>query len=410
MKETDNPIKSILSVPVIVAALGYFVDIYDLLLFSIVRKPSLEAIGLTGQALTDTGLFLLNVQMAGLLIGGLLWGVLGDKIGRIKILFGSILTYSLANIANGFVDSVWQYSALRLIAGIGLAGELGAGVTLVLETLPQKHRGWGTMVVASVGVAGAVLANIIAKNFDWRIAYFIGGGLGLLLLLLRISAHESGMYQKTESRPGIKRGNFLSLFTNWKRFSKYAKSILVALPLWYSVGLLMTLSPEFGKAFNLSVPVKAGDAVMYFYIGLVIGDFLSGALSQMLRSRRNVILLFILLYAGILAFFFYHPQLSTFEFYMICLVMGGTCGYWAIFITSAAEQFGTNLRSTVASTAPNFIRASVIPISFSFAQLKPHLGFTQSAALVGLVCLLISFASAWFLDETYHKDLDYTEE
>lgn len=410
MKENQSPLKSIFSVPVIVAALGYFVDIYDLLLFSIVRKPSLEAIGLTGQALTDTGLFLLNVQMAGLLVGGLLWGVLGDKIGRIKILFGSILTYSLANIANGFVDSVWQYSALRLIAGIGLAGELGAGITLVLESLPQKHRGWGTMIVASVGVAGAVLANIIAKNFDWRIAYFIGGGLGLLLLLLRISAHESGMFQKAESKPGIRRGNFLSLFTKWSRFSKYAKSILVALPLWYSVGLLMTLSPEFGKAFNLAAPVKAGDSVMYFYIGLVIGDFLSGALSQLFRSRRNVILLFILLYAGILAFFFYHPQLSNFEFYMICLVMGGTCGYWAIFITSAAEQFGTNLRSTVASTAPNFIRASVIPISLGFAQLKPHLGFTGSAALVGLVCLVISFASAWFLDETYHKDLDYMEE
>ncbi|MES2664213.1 MAG: MFS transporter [Pseudomonadota bacterium] len=410
---SDNQIsawRAVLSAPVIIAALGYFVDIYDLLLFSIVRIPSLQSLGLEGQHLTDQGLFLLNVQMAGLLIGGVLWGILGDKIGRLKILFGSIFLYSTANLLNGFVQNVPQYAILRFIAGVGLAGELGAGITLVLESLPNRLRGYGTMVVAGVGVAGAILAGIIAQHFDWRISYFIGGGLGFLLLFLRIGVHESGMFREMESASHVKRGDFLSLFTNWKRFTKYTKSIMVALPLWYSVGILMTLSPEFGKVLGITTPISAGDSIMGFYLGLVIGDFASGALSQWIESRRKVIILFITVYAFILGIFLFFPTTTATSFYVVCALMGIACGYWAIFVTSAAEQFGTNIRATVASTAPNFIRGTVIPITFFFQLWKEPLGFVGSALAVGVICTIIAFVCAWRLEETYGKDLNYVEE
>ncbi len=401
--------KIVLSAPVIIAALGYFVDIYDLLLFSIVRIPSLKSLGLEGQALTDQGLFLLNMQMAGLLLGGILWGILGDKIGRLKILFASIFLYSAANVLNGLVQNVPQYAALRLLAGIGLAGELGVGITLVLESLPNRLRGYGTMIVASVGVSGAVLAGIVAKTFDWRAAYFIGGGLGFLLLFFRIGVFESGMFRSMETAEHIKRGDFLSLFTSWKRFSKYFKSIMVAVPLWFSAGILMTLSPEFGKEFGITTPIIAGDSIMAFYLGLVVGDFASGGLSQWMQSRRKVILLFLGMYSVVLACFLLWPQNTSMGFYIMCGLMGFTCGYWAIFVTSAAEQFGTNIRATVASTAPNFIRGTVIPITFFFQLWKAPLGFVGSALAVGAICLVIATVCAWRLQETYGKDLDYVE-
>jgi hypothetical protein len=399
----------VLSAPVIIAALGYFVDIYDLLLFSIVRIPSLKSLGLEGQMLTDQGLFLLNMQMAGLLIGGILWGILGDKMGRLKILFGSIFLYSAANILNGFVQNVPQYAVLRFLAGVGLAGELGAGITLVLESLPPRLRGYGTMIVAGVGVSGAVLAGVIAKNFDWRMAYFIGGGLGFLLLFLRIGVYESGMFRAMETAEHVKRGDFLSLFTNWKRFCKYFKSIMVAVPLWYSAGILMTLSPEFGKIFGIATPIVAGDSIMAFYLGLVVGDFASGGLSQWMQSRRKVILLFLGVYSVVLGVFLFFPQSTALGFYIMCGVMGVACGYWAIFVTSAAEQFGTNIRATVASTAPNFIRGTVIPITFFFQLWQEPLGFVGSALAVGVICLVIAFICAWRLQETYGKDLNYVE-
>lgn len=401
-------ISAILTIPVIVSSLGYFVDIYDLLLFSIVRIPSLKSLGLQGQELLDQGVFLLNTQMAGMLLGGILWGVLGDKKGRVKILFGSIFLYSIANIANGFVNSVEGYAAWRFIAGIGLAGELGAGITLVLETLPKETRGYGTMVVASVGVAGAVLANFIAKYFAWRIAYFIGGGLGMLLLILRISVFESGMFKEIAGM-NISKGNFLHLFTNRQRFMKYMKSILIGLPAWFSVGILITFSPEFAKALSISEPINAGEAVMFCYIGLVFGDFASGFLSQRLRSRKKVVFLFLILFCIVAALYFMLHNVSASIFYSVCTALGFSIGYWAVFVTIAAEQFGTNLRATVASTVPNFIRGTVIPITFSFQIAKKYFGILYGGAIVGAICLLISFYALYKLEETFSKDLNYIE-
>ncbi len=400
----------ILTVPVIVSALGYFVDIYDLILFSIVRVQSLKAIGLEGQALLDKGVFLLNMQMAGMLLGGIFWGILGDKKGRVRILFGSIFLYSVANVANGMVTSIGQYAFWRFVAGIGLAGELGAGITLVLENLPQRSRGYGTMVVATVGVTGAVLANIIAKNFDWRIAYVIGGGLGLMLLVARLSVYESGMYREVAAQPHVRKGNFISLFTSRARFLKYLRSVLIGLPIWFCVGILITFSPEFAKALSVTGPVSAGEAVMFCYIGLVFGDFLSGFLSQYFRSRKKIVLLFLVLTCGMTGLYFMQQGATAGQFYLVCLAIGVAVGYWAIFITIAAEQFGTNLRATVASTVPNFIRGAVIPITFFFQLLKGHAGIIQSAIIVGSVCLVIAFAALYGLEETFSRELNYTEE
>ena len=402
--------RDIFTIPVIVSALGYFVDIYDLILFSIVRIPSLKSLGLEGQALLDQGVFLLNMQMAGMLLGGIFWGILGDKKGRVKILFGSIFLYSLANIANGTVDSIWSYALWRFIAGIGLAGELGAGITLVLENLPQQTRGYGTMVVASVGVTGAILANFVSRYFQWRVAYFIGGGLGLMLLIARVSVYESGMYSEIACRLNISKGNFISLFTSRARFFKYMRSVLIGLPIWFCVGILITFSPEFAKALYISGPVNAGESVMFCYIGLVFGDFLSGFLSQYFRNRKKIVLLFLLMTCAVTAYYFTQQNLSASMFYLSCLALGFAVGYWAIFITIAAEQFGTNLRATVASTVPNFIRGAVIPITFFFQMAKKQFGIMQAAIIVGGVCLAIAFYALYGLEETFSKKLNYIED
>lgn len=401
--------KDILSVPVIVAALGYFVDIYDLILFSIVRVQSLKAIGLSGQELLDKGVYLLNMQMAGMFFGGILWGILGDKKGRVKILFGSIFLYSIANIANGFVDSVGSYALWRFIAGVGLAGELGAGVTLVLENLPKHSRGYGTMIVATVGVSGAILANYIAKAFDWRTAYFIGGGLGMVLLIMRIGVYESGMYKQIKET-AVSKGNFFILFTDKQRFFKYMNSILIGLPIWFCVGILITFSPEFAKAMNVSGTVNAGEAVMFCYIGLVFGDFISGFLSQYFRSRKKIVLSFLMLSSISIALYFMLRGASSSLFYLTCGIIGFAVGYWAIFITIAAEQFGTNIRATVASTVPNFIRGTVVPITLLFQITKKHFGILNAGAMVGVLCMLIAFYALYRLEETFHKDLNYIEE
>jgi len=411
MQEKDHAsIRDVLSLPVIVAALGYFVDIYDLVLFSIVRVPSLKAFGLQGKALIDYGVYLLNMQMIGMLVGGILWGWLGDRKGRLKIMFGSILIYSLANFANGLASSLPAYAALRFIAGVGLAGELGAGITLVSEVLHTRIRGYGTMLVASIGVSGAILANMVASTYDWRNAFFIGGVLGLLLLLARIRVAESGMFQTMEAKTGVSRGNMLALFTDRERFFRYLNSILIGVPIWFVVGVLITFSPEFATALGISGPVTAGNAVMFCYLGLVFGDLSSGLLSQFLKSRKKAVLTFMLLTVGAVAVFFLQGPATPRFFYGVCAALGFSVGYWAIFVTVAAEQFGTNLRATVATTVPNFVRGMVVPITMLFQFTKGRFGLENGALIVGGICMVMALASLAALEETFHKDLDYFEE
>ena len=411
---TVRPESGLFSAIVIVASLGYFVDIYDLVLFSIVRVKSLNGIGITeATAVTNQGLHLLSMQMWGMLLGGILWGVLGDKRGRLSVLFGSILLYSLANIANGFVTTVDQYAWLRLIAGVGLAGELGAGITLVAESLPKEKRGYGTMIVASVGVSGAMVAYLVGQKFGWRNAYFIGGGLGLALLALRAGVFESGMFEEVKKSSTVARGNFLSLFTSGARFSKYLRCLLVGVPFWFLVGILITLAPEFGKHFNLQGPVTGGLSIFWCYFGLTLGDFTSGGLSQLFRSRNKTLQVFIISTSVMVAVYLFALQgATTTAFYTVCFFVGYAGGFWALFVTVAAEQFGTNLRSTVATTAPNFARGATVIILPVFQALKtvPALGIVGAAGSIGAVLLVLAFISARTLPETYGKDLDYVEE
>jgi len=397
----------LLKLPVIAAAFGYLVDMYDLFLFSVVRIPSLKGIGDSGDALLKHGVMLLNWQMAGLLIGGIFWGILGDKKGRLSVLFGSILIYSLANICNGFVQTVPQYALFRFIAGIGLAGELGAGVTLVTEVLPKQIRGYGTTLVATLGVVGAILAYFVADLFDWRMAYFTGGGLGLLLLLLRIRIFESPVFAKMKAAK-VQRGN-IGMLLEPHRFLKYLQCIAIGLPIWFVVGILITFSPEFGSAIGLDQPVVAGKAVMLAFAGQVAGDIASGLLSQYVKSRRKIVLLFIALSFIFVLVYLLTPIKTLSAFYLVCVILGFTNGYWALFVTIAAELFGANLRATVATTVPNFVRGAVIPLTTIFLYLKSPLGIVYSAIVVGVFTMVIALLALYFLDETFTKDLDYLE-
>lgn len=403
-----HTLQQLLSIPVIVAALGYFVDIYDLLLFSIVRVPSLRAIGIGEDQMLNKGVFLINMQMAGMLAGGIFWGVLGDKKGRLSVLFGSILIYSVANIANGFVTGINQYALLRFIAGVGLAGELGAGITLVAEILPKEIRGYGTAIVASVGVLGAVLAYFVADWFNWKIAYFIGGGLGLALLVLRFNVFESGIFKDVKHKHAS-RGNFFMLFTSGKRFFKYLRCIMIGLPIWFVIGILITFSPEFGVAVGVAEPVQAGKAVMFAYVGLSLGDMSSGFLSQLLKSRRKVVLVFVLLTCAAVTLYLLQHKPALTLFYGLCLLLGFAIGYWALFVTIAAEQFGTNLRATVATTVPNFVRGSVNVFTPLFLLAKKQAGVEGAAGMVGALAVLLALLAVWKMEETFTKDLNYIE-
>jgi len=418
--------KLLYSLPVIVAALGYFVDIYDLLLFGIVRIPSLKSMGLDESQLLNQGEHLIRMQMFGLLVGGIIWGIMGDKKGRLSVLFGSILLYSAANIANGFVTTVDQYAWLRFIAGIGLAGELGAGITLVSEVLPTNLRGYGTTIVATVGLFGAVVGNFVVKlsHDNWRMAYFIGGGLGLLLLIARISVLESDIFLKVKENI-TDRGNFFKLFNNRDRFVRFLGCILIGLPIWYTIGVLISFSPEFAKQLGVTGIISAGDAIMYSYLGLAVGDLSSGLLSQYFKSRKKIVRIYIFMTLCFIFVYLFSPFKSVTSFYASCFCLGIGVGYWALFVTIAAEQFGTNLRSTVATTVPNFIRGTVIPITFGFKFLREYLtgifeqsatheeayksAMTYGALIVGLITIIIAVASLRMISETFAKDLNYVE-
>lgn len=405
-----TPVKSEnrgLPASLIVAALGYFVDVYDIILFSVVRVASLKDLGVEGPELLDTGVFLLNMQMIGMLVGGVLWGIWGDRRGRVSVLFGSILLYSLANLANGAVQSVEAYAVLRFLAGVGLAGELGAGITLVSEIMHSSSRGYGTTLVATVGVLGAVVAGIVGDNTSWRTAYYIGGVLGLCLLVARFAVYESGMFQSAAASD-VKRGSLLLLLGSRDRLIRYLSCILTGVPVWFVVGILITFSPEIGAALGATEPVLAGNAVFYCYVGLVLGDLSSGLLSQLLRSRRKVIGLFLVLTAIFTSFFLSLKNPSGQTIYWLCVPLGFSVGYWAVFVSTAAEQFGTNLRATVTTTVPNFVRGATVGLTLLFNYLKP-LGVVMSAAIVGAVALSLAGLALLRTDETFARDLDYLE-
>lgn len=401
----------IFSLAVIVSALGYFVDIYDIVLFGIVRTPSLKALGVPEDQFFSTGVSLINTQMWGMLIGGVLWGVMGDRAGRLSILFGSILLYSLANLANAFVTSVDQYLVLRFLAGIGLAGELGGAITLVTEIMPKERRGYGATVISSLGFAGGVAAGLIANIFDWRTAYAVGGGLGLVLLVLRVSMFESGMFEALKARKDISRGDLTMLFWPPRRFLTWLCCIVIGIPLYYSIMIFAYFAPELAKALNATGPVSASNALMVIYGALVFGGIASGMASELLKSRKKAFLIFLLInIAGGLAFLLAPPGMPPLYFYAVDAVVGFGVGYCTLFFIIAAEQFGTNLRSTATSTVTNIFRASTIAITSLYAALKADMALSHAALLIGAGCFVFCFPALFYLRETHGTDLDYLEE
>lgn len=402
---------SIFNVAVIVAALGYFVDIYDLLLFGIIRIPSLRDLGLTEEQILTDGELILQWQMWGLLIGGILWGVMGDKRGRLSVLFGSIILYSIANIANGFVQTVDQYKWIRFIAGIGLAGELGAGITLVSELTAKEKRGIATSLVAGIGLTGAVVAFIMKENFSWRVCYFIGGGLGLLLLLLRISVFESGMFHEAKKQD-VQRGNLLMFFNNGDRFRRYITGILIGLPTWFVIGVLVTFSSEFGKHMGITEKIDPGKAIMFAYAAISLGDIAVGFVSQWLRSRKKALYLFYSITALFMLLYFTVQQNgSAQQMYWICAGLGFGTGFWAIFVTMGAEQFGTNIRATAATTIPNMVRGMlaifILPL---FQGLRNVTNYYTGGWIAAIIIMSIGTAAIILTKETFGKDLNYVEQ
>ncbi len=400
---------------VVVAALGYFVDLYDLVLFSILRVPSLVALGIGPTDVTSVGGLLLNVQLVGMLLGGVAFGVLGDRRGRLTVLFGSIVLYSLANLANAFVTDTVQYGVCRLVAGFGLAGELGAGITLVSELLPTSKRGIGTTVVASVGLSGAVAAGLVAQELlarfgadGWRWAYGLGGVMGLLLLGLRVGVLESGLFTKVRT-DDVPRGSLRQLWWPASRRWRFVRVVLVGMPIWFAGGVLFVFSPEIGGALGLAPAPTGGQTVFWAYVGVVLGDVVSGALSQLAKSRTKILALFLGLFAvavvGLLSF----GGRSLPTFYGLMCVLGATTGYWVLFVTTAAEQFGTNLRATVTTSAPNFVRATAIPVTGVWFLLKPVLGVVPATLTLGLSCIAIGALALWWTEDSFHAELDWVE-
>ncbi len=413
----------ILTPIVIVAALGYFVDIYDLLLFGVERKDSLNEIlrnqfpGISEVSLGTLnayfGKLLLNWQMGGMLVGGIFWGILGDKRGRLSVLFGSILTYSIANILNGLVNNTDMYALLRFISGFGLAGELGAGITLVSETMSKEKRGIGTMIVATIGVFGAVVAGYMGEVIkDWRTSFFIGGGMGLVLLIMRIGVAESGMYKSVKTEK-VSRGDFFLLFRSKRRVIQYLSVIFIAVPVWYVMGTLVLFSPELSEQLGIAKgAISSGKSIMYAYAGITIGDLASGLISNLLNSRKKALGLFLFLtLIGIIVYFTLGGKSVT-VFYSIIGFIGFATGYWAVFMSTASELFGTNIRSTATTTAPNFVRASTILISGILALITMFIPGNKLLAtqITGAIVLTVAFFALYKLEETFGKDLNYTEE
>jgi putative MFS transporter len=405
---------SLFSLPVIVGSLGFFVDIYDLLLFSIVRKSSFRDLGVAASDMKNIGENIISWQMLGLTIGGIVWGIIGDKKGRKNVLFGSILLYSLATFGNGFVTNIDQYTMLRFIAGIGLAGELGASITLTSELLPKEKRGIAAAIIATSGVMGTVTAYFVhyLSDENWRLCYFIGGVMGIALLFLRVSVLDSKMYDKAKNSH-VKMGNFLMILMNRERFFRYLRAITIGLPVWYVVGLLISFSDEFATRFGI-INFDQPKALMLQYVALVFGDMGAGFLSNYIKSRKKALLIFY----GILSFFFIlffalKGGGSAFNMYLLCMGLGFGSGISVLYITMSAEQFGTNLRATAAISIPNLVRGflPLILLLFKFLRGSSMLNnYVTAAWVTGVIVLAIGLVSVFFTHETFGKELDFIEE
>ncbi|AFK03352.1 major facilitator superfamily MFS_1 [Emticicia oligotrophica DSM 17448] len=393
---------------IIASALGFFVDLYDIMILSVVRKPSLLAMGVAEADLLSKGVWLINIQMAGMLLGGFIWGIIGDKMGRLSVLFGSIILYSTATFANAYAPNFEIYLLLRFLAGIGLAGELGAAITLVTEQMPQKFRGIGPAIIGGCGMLGAIFGAFIGGKYSWQFTYQLGGGLGFVLLILRLGVLESGLFNEMKGKTS-NRGDLRLLFKNKDYIKKYISICVLGFPVWYVNGVVMTFTPEIAKAWGMTQAPTVSEVVIYYFLGLTFGDLTGGFVSQYFQSRKKAIRLYLSLYALAAIVFFVVGNQSAFIYKALILFLGFCVGYSIVLLTLAAEQYGTNIRATVTTSSLNILRATVIPQTLLFEFLNPYIGTVNSAMAVGVVAILLAFWGLSNLEETFHKDLNYME-
>ncbi|HLO43325.1 MAG TPA: MFS transporter [Leadbetterella sp.] len=394
---------------IIASALGFFVDLYDIMILSVVRKPSLLAMGVPEAELLSKGVWLINIQMVGMLLGGFIWGVIGDKMGRLSVLFGSIILYSTATFANAYAPNFEIYLLLRFLAGVGLAGELGAAITLVTEQMPQKFRGIGPAIIGGCGMLGAIFGAFIGGKYSWEFTYQLGGGLGFVLLILRLGVLESGLFNEMKGKTS-NRGDLRLLFKNKDYIKKYISICVLGFPVWYVNGVVMTFTPEIAKAWGMNEIPSVSTVVIYYFIGLTFGDLTGGFVSQYFQSRKKAIRLYLSMYALAAVVFFVIGNTSTLIYNSLILFLGFCVGYSIVLLTLAAEQYGTNIRATVTTSSLNILRATVIPQTLLFEFLNPYIGTVNSAMVVGVIAILLAFWGLSNLEETFHKDLNYMEE
>lgn len=403
----------IFSLPIIVGALGFFVDIYDLQVFAITRIASFRELGVPEENMKSVGEGILNWQMIGLMLGGLAWGILGDKKGRTSVLFGSIFLYSIATIANGFVQDVDTYSALRFVAGLGLAGELGASITLTSEMLPKEKRGLAAALIATSGVMGTIVAYFVQdlSGGNWRLCYYIGGGMGLALLFLRMKVLDSSMYNAAKME-NVKMGSLLMIFGKRERFLRYLRGILIGLPVWYVIGILITFSNEFAKEFKIQ-GFDQPKSLMLQYVALAFGDMSAGFVANWLKSRKKTLYIYYTILTVVIALFFiFKGGGSATNMYLFCMAMGFGAGISVLYITMSAEQFGTNLRATAAISIPNLVRGFLPLMSLLFVFLRGKVAFNDyvtGAWVVGIIVFVISWLAVYFTKETFGKEMDFVE-
>ena len=393
---------------VIIAALGYFVDVFDLVLFNIVRTQSLQDLGLSGDRILAVGVQLLNAQMFGMLLGGILWGIIGDKIGRIQTLFGSILLYSVSNIANGFISSVEAYEVLRFITGIGLAGEIGGAITLVSEVLSKERRGIGTALVATAGAFGAVVASYSATLVSWRSMYIIGGVMGLILLALRMSAAESFVFESIKRDNQVSKGSLLLLLGNRERVTRLLALIAIGVPFMFAWAFVATFSPELAEA-SIGKRISSALPISYFAIGITIGDIVCGLFSQLLKSRKKALGIFLISQFLCVLGALHANGGSETLFTLWFFPMGVFSGLWAVLITTASEQYGTNLRSTVSSIVPNFVRGCTVLLSISFLSCKEAFGTISAVQIVSFGSFLLAIIGLKAIRESFGVPLTFIE-
>jgi MFS transporter, putative metabolite:H+ symporter len=381
---------------------GYFIDIFDLVLFSTLRISSFEELKITDPTYWTVVFF--NLQMTGILVGGIFWGKMADIKGRSWSFMGTILVFSIANIINGLTSSLTVYGICRFIAGFGLAGEMGSGIALICEKVPDEKRSLYLGFVSSLGCIGAVLSGWLGDIVYWRYLFIGSGFAGILLTLLRKNLLEPDLFRKTATL-NIPRGQWKTLFQSPPDLIRFILLIFLGIPMWYIIGILWSFSTEMTSTIGLNI-FTSGQAILWGYVGVWMGDMLMPFVSQFLKSRIFTIqICLIMMLLGVIYLFQFQPH-SLLSFQLTHIFLGFTIGYWAVYATLCGESFGTNIRALTSTSLPSLIRFSSIPmmIIYQYGRDENELNIALG---MGLTVLCISMITTYFIKDTFQKDIDF---